>query len=158
MATTPLSRAESHYLSLRRVTGDGLFVDAIALVFANASVASADQRRCMLHGCSESQGDARTDLSTNYCNIHNLYCGGVDCHPMLADMAFEELNVSSSPLAMHDVSMCVNGPSIGKLSLAAATAAIILVVCCCCMASRCCCRRKGTGKGTHVARDATVLT
>merc|ERR1712046_562410 len=37
---------------------------------------------CEIKACSQSQGFSVGDLSTNYCNLRNLYCGSKDgCKP-----------------------------------------------------------------------------
>merc|ERR1712232_279488 len=37
---------------------------------------------CEIQACSESQGFSVMDYSTNYCDIHNLYCNDAVCHPI----------------------------------------------------------------------------
>merc|ERR1712078_730276 len=37
---------------------------------------------CEIQACSQSQGFSVMDFSTNYCDIHNLYCNDAVCHPI----------------------------------------------------------------------------
>merc|ERR1712110_367853 len=36
--------------------------------------------KCTIEACSESQGESVLDFSTNYCDIHNLYCNEQFCN------------------------------------------------------------------------------
>ena len=132
-------------LSLKRRTGDQLFTDAIDFALTPLSSTSPGQQRCAIYGCSESQGAARGDFSTNYCNMRNLYCGeNMGCLPMLSNFSLEEMEVTSSKSATHDAKMCINGPNMGKLvrrkRLLGITGAVALALaiwaCCqCCLRS-----------------------
>ena len=35
---------------------------------------------CTMSGCSESQVTSILDFSTNYCNLHDLFCADSGCH------------------------------------------------------------------------------
>lgn len=48
---------------------------------------------CDIQACSESQGTSVYDFSTNYCDIHNLYCDDAVCKPF-AGFSTTESNVS----------------------------------------------------------------
>jgi hypothetical protein len=42
-------------------------------------------------GCSESQVTSYLDFSTNYCDLHDLYCGSKDgCKFVTSDLKYEE--------------------------------------------------------------------
>jgi hypothetical protein len=69
----------------RQTAGNIQYTDLLNIQF------SQDKENCMVHGCSESQVTSVLDFSTNYCNLHNLYCGGSTCKPILHDFInFEE--------------------------------------------------------------------
>lgn len=44
---------------------------------------SQDGADCTLQACSESQVFSILDFSTNYCNLHDLYCGSADKCPFV---------------------------------------------------------------------------
>jgi len=63
---------------------------------------------CQIRGCSESQSSSVGDLSTNYCNLRNLYCGSNDgCTPAQGDLSTTEQSHRGSLGAGHDSSKCV---------------------------------------------------
>jgi len=62
---------------------------------------------CLISACSISQDMFyfKEDHSTNYCNIHNLYCNGVHCHPI---HSFSSIETKMKPAdgAGTNASMC----------------------------------------------------
>merc|ERR1712176_414926 len=63
---------------------------------------------CEIMACSESQGTSVGDMSTNYCDIRNLYCGSADgCTPIEHDFTSNEQSHSGSLGAGHDFSNCI---------------------------------------------------
>jgi hypothetical protein len=56
-----------------RRTGSGGYTDLL-----NIQLTEREDHTCVLETCSESQGTS--DDSTNYCNLHNLYCGDAGCN------------------------------------------------------------------------------
>ena len=70
------SPAAPSTLWLNRTTGGpGSYTDRLELKFAVAGSG------CQLDACSESQVTSYADFSTNYCNLHDLYCGAAECVP-----------------------------------------------------------------------------
>lgn len=108
---TILNKERANVLSLQRATGDRLFTDAVTLSF------TADSDACIIHACSESQGGAGGDFSTNYCNSRMLLCGSAlaGCQVVGADLAFEEVEVRTSRGATADAAACNHGLNVGKL-------------------------------------------
>jgi hypothetical protein len=65
------SNTEGGTLQGSRRTGDNKYTDLFQLNF----VSSADNSKsCIVKACSESQVTSVFDYSTNYCNLHSLYC------------------------------------------------------------------------------------
>lgn len=89
------SKSDSMF-ELTRLTGDGKYTDKIIFTFAS------DNDGCKMEGCSQSQVFSIYDFSTNYCNLHDLYCADSKCHP------FTNLNYDESMIKCyeHDGSQC----------------------------------------------------
>ena len=52
---------------------------------------------CAMKACSTSETTSISDFSTNYCNVHNLYCDTADgCKPATKDIAVTESAVCAS--------------------------------------------------------------
>ena len=60
-------------LEVSHLTGDKFYFDKIAIEFE----ASAN-KSCRIKACSASQDTYVFDYSTNFCNLHNLYCNSSD--------------------------------------------------------------------------------
>jgi len=70
---------------------------------------------CKLSGCSESQVTSVLDFSTNFCNMHDLYCGSQDkCKVVKSDFKYTEAFGSCK---QHDSSKCMIPPSVSKAIL-----------------------------------------
>ena len=74
---TLLGEEEDGTIRLSRSTADGLYTDLLNLQLAPTASASG----CIIEACSESQVVSVSDFSTNYCNVHDLYCGLADGCP-----------------------------------------------------------------------------
>ena len=99
-----------------RTTANGQYTDKFAFSFAAVSAG------CELEACSESQVTSVADFSTNYCNLHNLYCGSQDgCTPAGSDYAYTETDVDTSIGASSDKDACL-GKSFLRASSKVATA------------------------------------
>lgn len=75
-------------LSGHRVTGDLKYTDKFDFHFTPMV---PDTSGCIAIACSESQSMSIKDYSTNYCNLHNLYCGSdVGCKFVNEDLYYDE--------------------------------------------------------------------
>ena len=115
-------------IAFTRHTGDGLFTDALTFMMYDIGEHDGDSgsrsgflavkgvQQCRVYGCSESQGGARADFSTNYCNMRMLYCSAADgCTPFQFDNpAQEEISVSHAMMATVDMAQCFYGNNLGK--------------------------------------------
>ncbi|KAJ9455286.1 hypothetical protein DIPPA_64838 [Diplonema papillatum] len=64
-----------------------------------------DGLNTIIRSCSESQVSSLLDASTNYCNVHNLYCGTQDgCKPATFNLAYLE---SFGSCSQHEASACL---------------------------------------------------
>lgn len=75
----------SNRIQLSRITGDQKYTDVMVLAFLDTPISG-----CMVEACSESQVFSIIDFSTNYCNLHCLYCADYGCRP------FSKLQYSES--------------------------------------------------------------
>ena len=90
-------------LSLSRVTADGSFTDLMDISFAHDGSGG-----CAVQACSESQVPSYLDMSTNYCNLHDLYCGLADgCPFALHALDYVEGEPTMGYGATHDKQACV---------------------------------------------------
>jgi len=88
-------------VELTRTTGDKKYTDKMILTLED------DGSGCSLSGCSESQVTSVADFSTNFCNMHDLYCGTVDgCPVALTDLQYTETS-SHSLGASTDKKACI---------------------------------------------------
>jgi hypothetical protein len=72
-------------LHSKRLTGNKKYTDLQLFEF------SEDGGDCVMTGCSESQVTSYLDFSTNYCNLHDLYCGSSDgCKFVKSDLKYKE--------------------------------------------------------------------
>lgn len=90
----------SGVLEASRLTGDGKFTDRMTLTF------EATGSGCSLEACSESQGTSLLDFSTNYCNLHDLYCGASDGCP-IARQDLSGYSETVGKCRQHDKNKCV---------------------------------------------------
>lgn len=88
-----------------RTTGDGKYTDRLAFAFEET------KKTCEVQGCSASQVTSVIDMSTNYCNLYNLYCGSnVGCPVALTDLRAIPLDKKTSLGAGSDKFKCNTGP------------------------------------------------
>merc|ERR1711908_163552 len=79
-------------------------------------IGTASAGACKLSACSESQVTSSCDFSTNYCNLHDLYCGtAAGCKIVHHDLTFEETQNSCNNCGAPDASKCL----IGRLGVVA---------------------------------------
>jgi len=77
-----LSEAENE-LKTQRTTnpktsiGGKVYTDKQIFTFTDV-----DDGKCQIEACSQSQGMSISDASTNYCDIHDLYCNDAVCSPV----------------------------------------------------------------------------
>lgn len=96
--TYSLTSSNSSYISGQRITGDKKYTDKFDFFFAKSGTG------CLVNSCSESQVFSITDYSTNYCNLHDLYCSSTDGCPTIGkDLTYTETYTSCT---QHD-SVCV---------------------------------------------------
>jgi lipocalin len=82
-----------------RTTGDGKYTDKYDFHFEETSAST-----CTVSACSESQVMSVLDYSTNYCNLHSLYCNSSEgCPTAGKDLTYSEKYSSCS---QHD-NVCV---------------------------------------------------
>jgi hypothetical protein len=90
-----------------RRTGNDKYTDLMLLTFLKQQEPSdgATGGACIVQACSESQVTSVIDYSTNYCNLHNLFCSSQDgCTVVEHDLLqYQEQYKSCS---QRDVSQC----------------------------------------------------
>ena len=101
---TLLSEPAASVLMLSRRTADDQYTDLLDFAFS-----ANDGGGCVLEGCSESQVPSVLDFSTNFCNLHDLYCGLADGCPTAGgrDLQYEEEIVRMGARASHNKPTCV---------------------------------------------------
>jgi hypothetical protein len=81
--------------------GGKVYTDKQIFTFTDAA-----DGKCKIEACSQSQGFSVKDFSTNYCDIHVLYCNDAMCKP-IDSFATEETKVSPNFLSGgRDPSKC----------------------------------------------------
>jgi len=74
-----IESSTANSIHLHHLTGNGKYTDELILTFAG--VMSGDGvETCSVTACSESQVTSVLDFSTNYCNLHDLYCSDPECN------------------------------------------------------------------------------
>ena len=100
-------------LSVLRKTGDRFFTDAATFVLR---AGADDYDTCDVHACSESQGGAGGDFSTNFCNMKMLFCGSdIGCVPEAYDFAYTDEVIKLSAGASAEADQCFGGNNMGKM-------------------------------------------
>ena len=80
-----LLSSNSTYLAGQRITGDGKYTDKFDFYLTPSGSG------CSVEACSESQVSSIIDYSTNYCNLHDLYCSSKDgCPTVGSDLTYTE--------------------------------------------------------------------
>jgi hypothetical protein len=99
--TYSLVSSNASYVSGTRLTGDKKYTDKFDFIF------SASGTSCKVEACSESQVFSMIDYSTNYCNLHDLYCSSTDgCPTVGKELSYTETYSSCS---QHDDVCVVKG-------------------------------------------------
>jgi len=103
--TYTLTEKGSNDLEGTRVTGDGKYTDKFDFNFE-----SNGDNACTVTACSESQVNSIIDMSTNYCNLHSLYCNSAEgCPNAGADLTYDETYSSCSQHSAVCVASSVEG-------------------------------------------------
>ena len=93
-----ITNQTSTFLSGQRTTGDGKYTDKFDFSL------TASSGGCNVEACSESQVNSIKDFSTNYCNLHSLYCSASSgCPTVGSDLTYSE---DFSSCKQHD-DVCV---------------------------------------------------
>merc|ERR1711924_425641 len=61
-------------IHMHHLTGNGKYTDELIFTFSGSG------NTCSVTACSESQVTSVLDFSTNYCNLHDLYCSDNECN------------------------------------------------------------------------------
>lgn len=95
-----ISNTTETFLAGQRITGDEKYTDLFDFSFTSDGIDG-----CLVEACSESQVMSIKDFSTNFCNLHDLYCNSADGCPTVA----KELSYSESfdSCNEHDNNVCV---------------------------------------------------
>merc|ERR1711990_392262 len=98
---TITSGAGTNELGFSRTTGGaGKYTDKVIFTFSDSQ-----EGGCSLNACSESQVTSVLDMSTNYCNSHDLFCGDAGCHVIKSKLTYTE-NVVRCKSGQHSKSDC----------------------------------------------------
>jgi hypothetical protein len=96
--TYSLTTTSSNDIEGQRTTGDKKYTDKFDFNFKTVGDG------CEVTACSESQVTSVLDYSTNYCNLHSLYCNSAEgCPTAGKDLTYTEKYDSCS---QHD-NVCV---------------------------------------------------
>lgn len=69
-----IASSTANAIHLHHLTGNGKYTDELILTFSGSG------NSCSVTACSESQVTSVLDFSTNYCNLHDLYCSDNECN------------------------------------------------------------------------------
>jgi hypothetical protein len=72
--TYTITSSSATQMALNHVTGSKKYTDKVLLTFSGSG------STCSVDACSESQVTSVLDFSTNFCNIHDLYCSDSGCN------------------------------------------------------------------------------
>eukprot|EP01061_Rhynchopus_euleeides_P026202 TRINITY_DN42892_c0_g1_i1.p2 TRINITY_DN42892_c0_g1~~TRINITY_DN42892_c0_g1_i1.p2 ORF type:complete len:170 (+),score=70.04 TRINITY_DN42892_c0_g1_i1:59-568(+) len=87
-------------LNGKRLTGNKKYTDHFTMKFESTGSSSS----CNIVSCSESQSFSYLDYSTNYCNVHDLYCGTANkCTYVRYNFVYTE---SFGSCKQHDTADC----------------------------------------------------
>jgi len=102
-------------ISGTRTTGDGKYTDKYDFSFEDSNGG------CKVSACSESQVNSVLDYSTNYCNLHSLYCSSADgCPTVGGDLTYTE---DFNSCKQHD-DVCVASAQPSKAALRGGSKAV----------------------------------
>ena len=85
-------------MQLTRKTGDGKYTDKQTFTF------TANGAGCAVTACSESQVTSVIDYSTNFCDLHDLYCADKGCHVQVKALTYSE---DLTDCNQHDKDNCL---------------------------------------------------
>lgn len=95
-----MDSSSSSRLELHRTTGDGKYTDKMIFSLSDNSSGGCD-----VVACSESQVTSVKDFSTNYCNLHDLYCSDQGCNDASSGLKYTE-KIDECSSGQHDQSDC----------------------------------------------------
>lgn len=102
-------------LEASRTTANGQYTDELGIVFE-----AYGDGGCVVYGCSVSQVTSFKDYSTNFCNVHNLYCGSADgCPYVHTDLKYAEAAMPSLG-AGSDKNACIGKSTFLRFNVGAA--------------------------------------
>lgn len=104
--------ASSSRIELHRDTGDGKYTDKMIFTL------SESDGKCQVTACSESQVTSIKDFSTNYCNLHDLYCSDAGCNDPSSTLDYTE-NIVENSSGQHSQSDCYKVSAPANLLFAA---------------------------------------
>jgi len=100
-----LKSSSAEGMALQHITSGknhgGPYTDEVLLTFTSSGAG------CSVDACSESQVTSVLDFSTNFCNIHDLYCSDAGCNPIAGanKLAYTEKIIENSS-KQHSTSDC----------------------------------------------------
>ena len=104
--TYTLLSSNSNTLQGSRRTGDDKYTDLFQLNFDSSNT----ENSCIVNACSESQVTSVLDYSTNYCNLHSLYCNadGDGCPIVQHELQYKE---DFKNCRQHEATKCLANPT-----------------------------------------------
>eukprot|EP00939_MAST-03C_sp_MAST-3C-sp1_P002318 g2318.t1 len=101
--TYTVEGSTGNQLSLQRETGNKKYTDKMIFTFSDTSDGG-----CSVVACSESQVTSVEDFSTNYCNLHDLYCMDEGCNPIsgAAQLTVTGEKIDTCSSGQHSTSDC----------------------------------------------------
>jgi len=100
--TYTITSSDASSMSFNHLTGTKKYTDHIKFTFSDTGNGG-----CSIQACSESQVTSVLDMSTNYCNIHDLYCSDDVCKSK-TKLSYTETDIDASS-GQHDKASCVVG-------------------------------------------------
>jgi len=88
-------------VELQRETGNGKYTDKMTFTLTTSG------EGCAVFACSESQVTSVKDFSTNYCNLHDLYCSDAGCNALAGETALSyDEKITECSSGQHSSSDC----------------------------------------------------
>jgi hypothetical protein len=105
--TYTLLSSNDNMIQASRRTGDDKYTDLFQYNFVSSNT---DNNTCIIKACSESQVTSVLDYSTNYCNLHSLYCNanGDGCPIVQHELQYME---DFKNCRQHQAAMCLSNPT-----------------------------------------------
>jgi hypothetical protein len=100
--------AGTNTLQGSRRTANEKYTDLFQLNFVSSSTT---ENNCIVKACSESQVTSVLDYSTNYCNLHSLYCNANSdgCPIVQQELQYKE---DFKNCRQHEAAMCLSSPTV----------------------------------------------